>query len=499
LRDKREPTKLHFEIALTMKRFSFPKDKRLVSNSQFRAVLYNKQRLRFSDRLLTLYMAENDLGYPRLGISIAKSSGNAVVRNRLKRLLREAFRQSQEQIPAGFDYVLMISPGRPKKSQAAAKERQPTFEEIKTSFLTLMTAACRKNRKSPIENRKSNRCSMTPKERIYAIIKGESYDRPAVTPIFMAWAANFVGHTYRDYYLEGDILVKAQLAVTQAFNIDQISAISDPWRESSAYGMEFEYPPDGVGKPKDVLIKSPDDISLVKPLDVESAERTKQRIDSVVKMAEQVGQTHSLLGWVEGPLAEYGDLRGIESTMMDLIDKPEMFVEAGEIIVQNAIAFAVAQLKAGADMIGIGDAAASLVTPDMYTGLVLPLEKRLIEAIHEAGGAVKLHVCGNISNIVEFMPQSGADIIDVDWMVPLARARELVGPDVTLCGNFNPVGVLFEGSPEEVAEEARDCLSTVPGRFILMPGCEVPPATPEENIRAFCPCDGCLIQQELKL
>jgi uroporphyrinogen-III decarboxylase len=105
-----------------------------------------------------------------------------------------------------------------------------------------------------------------------------------------------------------------------------------------------------------------------------------------------------------------------------------MFVEAGEIIIQNAIAFAVAQVKAGADMIGIGDAAASLITPDMYTELVLPLEQKLIEAIHEAGAAVKLHICGNISNIVQFMPDSGADIIDVDWMVPLAKARELVGP-----------------------------------------------------------------------
>jgi uroporphyrinogen decarboxylase len=340
---------------------------------------------------------------------------------------------------------------------------------------------------------------MTPKERIYAILSGDPYDRPAVTPIFMAWSAGFIGRTYRDYYLDGDVLAEAQLAVTRAFNIDQISAISDPWREASAYGMEFEYPPEGVGKPKDVLIKTPDDISLVKPLDIENAERTKQRIESVRTMADYVGQSHSVLGWVEGPLAEYGDLRGIESTMMDLIDKPEMFVEAAEIIVQNAIAFAVAQVKAGADMIGIGDAAASLITPNMYTELVLPLEKKLIEAIHEAGGAVKLHICGNISNIVEFMPQSGADIIDVDWMVPLARARELVGPEVTLCGNFNPAGALFEGRPEEVAEVARDCLKALPDRFILMPGCEVPPAAPEENIRAFCPCDGCLIPEELKL
>jgi MtaA/CmuA family methyltransferase len=340
---------------------------------------------------------------------------------------------------------------------------------------------------------------MTPKERINAILNGDSYDRPAVTPIFMAWASHFIGHTYRDYYLDGDVLVKAQLAVTRAFNLDQISAISDPWREASAYGMEFEYPPEGVGRPKEAFIKTRSEISRVRRFDIENAERTKQRIESVRKMAAEIGQTHSVLGWVEGPMAEYGDLRGVENAMLDLIDEPEIFVRAGEVIIQNAIAFAVAQIKAGADMVGVGDSAASLISPEMYSGLVMPLEQKLIAAIHEAGAAAKLHVCGNISNIVEHMAESGTDVIDVDWMVSLARARKLAGPDVTLCGNFNPAGVLFEGSPEEVAEAAKECLNAVPGKFILMPGCEVPPATPEKNIRAFCPCEGCLIREELNL
>ncbi len=339
---------------------------------------------------------------------------------------------------------------------------------------------------------------MTPKERIYAILKGDSFDRPAVTPIFMAWSANFIGHNYRDYYLDGDVLVAAQLAVTRAFNLDQISAISDPWREASAYGMEFEYPEDGVGKPKDLLVKTADDIAKIRPLDIENAERTKQRIESVSKMAAEAGQTHSVLGWVEGPMAEYADLRGVENAFLDLIDNPEIFIQAGELIVQNAIAFALAQIRAGADMIGVGDAAASLIGPDMYSYYILPLEQKLFAAIHEAGAAVKLHICGNIKNNISFMAQSGADIIDVDWMVPLDKARELVGAEITLCGNFDPSGVLLQGSSQDVAEAARQCIKAGGDKFILMPGCEVPPATPEQNIRAFCPCDGCLIREELK-
>ena len=138
------------------------------------------------------------------------------------------------------------------------------------------------------------------------------------------------------------------------------------------------------------------------------------------------------------------------------------------------------------EVVGIGDSAASLISPEMYAELVMPLERKLIAAIHEAGAAAKLHVCGNITNIVQHIAQTGTDIIDVDWMVPLVKARSLAGPDVTLCGNFNPAGVLFEGTPQEVAEAACECLAAMPNRFILMPGCEVPPGTPEQNIRAFC-------------
>jgi MtaA/CmuA family methyltransferase len=347
---------------------------------------------------------------------------------------------------------------------------------------------------------------MTPKERVHAIIRGTSYDRPAVTPIFMAWAANFIGRTYRDYYLDGDVLAEAQLAVARAFNLDQVSAISDPWREASAYGMEFDYPEHGVGRPHGVLLQSPQDVSRIKPFDIEHAERPRQRIESVRNMAQTVGRTHSVLGWVEGPLALYADLRGVESMFLDLIDNPLMYRNAAEILIENQIRFARAQVAAGADMIGVGDSVASLISPPMYRQFVLPFEKRLFDAIHEAGAAVKLHICGDIRGSVRFMAQTGCDILDVDWMVPLDEARVAVGPEpapaqagVTLAGNLDPSAVLLQGTPQDVADAARRNIEMAGRPFILQPGCEVPPGTPEANIRAFCPCQGCLIPDLLGL
>jgi len=119
-----------------MKRFSFSKNKRLTSNSQFRAVMTNGRRR--SNGVLTLYIAQNDLEYPRLGVSVGKSSGNAVVRNRIKRLIREAFRQNQHQIPAGFDYVVMVSPKWLKKTNVEKDPKLPTFEQVEASFLALV-------------------------------------------------------------------------------------------------------------------------------------------------------------------------------------------------------------------------------------------------------------------------------------------------------------------------------------------------------------------------
>ena len=123
-----------------MKRLSFPKKRRLASNRQFKAVLDHGRRA--GDPLLTLYLAPNACGYPRLGVSVGKSAGNAVVRNRLKRLLREAFRQSQDRIPPGFDYVLMISPRLARSLRQARTGRgvlaSLTFRRVQESFLSLI-------------------------------------------------------------------------------------------------------------------------------------------------------------------------------------------------------------------------------------------------------------------------------------------------------------------------------------------------------------------------
>ena len=92
-----------------MKKFGFPKSARLLKSSEFDRVF--STRCRVSDRLILVYAIQNDLDYPRLGLTVSRKIGNAVVRNRWKRRIREVFRRLQNDLPRNLDLVVLPRQG----------------------------------------------------------------------------------------------------------------------------------------------------------------------------------------------------------------------------------------------------------------------------------------------------------------------------------------------------------------------------------------------------
>jgi len=91
--------------------YTFPKSHRIRSRSDFSAVF--EDRIKAARGPLIAYARPNNLPHPRLGISISRSVGAAPRRNRIKRLLREAFRLHQHDWPKGYDMVIVVRPHEP--------------------------------------------------------------------------------------------------------------------------------------------------------------------------------------------------------------------------------------------------------------------------------------------------------------------------------------------------------------------------------------------------
>jgi len=321
-------------------------------------------------------------------------------------------------------------------------------------------------------------------QRFQSRLKGERVDRPPNFNIMMTFAAHFINQPLSKYYLDHNILCEANLAVQEAFDLDIVQAISDPYREAHDFGLQVEFPEDGLPLSKIPLIQEPGDLNHLIPPDPATGKRMSDRLEAIRKFREQVGGEIPIMGWVEGGMAEAADLRGDTNILMDMYDRPEWMCELLEIIVEVEIAFALAQIEAGADIIGLGDAIASQVSPRMYEEFALPYEQRIFEAVHQAGGIARLHICGDTSNIVPLMVKSGADIIDLDWMVDIKSAADIYGEYPPICGNFDPVQVMLQGSPEDVYQAAQFCLQNGGARMISGAGCEIPALTPHQNLHA---------------
>jgi MtaA/CmuA family methyltransferase len=321
-------------------------------------------------------------------------------------------------------------------------------------------------------------------ERFKNRLAGKPVDSVPNFNIMMTFAAHFIKKPLSEYYLDYRILCEANFKVVENFGIDIVQAISDPYREAADLGLSVEFPYDGLPVNKYPLLKAEEDLTKLKVVSPESGRRMSDRIKGILAFKEKVKNEVPIMGWVEGALAEAANLRGIQNLLMDLLERPAWVYELLEICTEVEIRFAEAQVEAGADIIGLGDAIASQISPGFYQTFALPYEKRIFDQVKKRGAITRLHICGNTNPIIPQMPKSGADIIDLDWMVNYGKAASSYGNHPTVCGNFDPVVVMLQGTPDMVYHQTLKCLQLGGPRCFSMAGCEIPDGTPHKNLFA---------------
>ncbi len=277
--------------------------------------------------------------------------------------------------------------------------------------------------------------------------------------------------------------------MTEMFDVDAVTSCSDAYRISADLDGKMVYPENGTPFLEEPLVNSETNLDRIVMPDVSSRKsRMRDRTEATATMVDAVGEVRLVLGWVDMPFAEACSICGVSSFMMMLYDRPALAHRILEKLTPIVTEFALMQLRTDAPMIGAGDASASLISPEMYRSFALPYEQEVIRRIHDQGGLVKLHVCGNVTDSLPAMTESGADLINVDHLVDFDYAAEVLGKaGICFKGNLHPVEDLLDASPAECRAKALALIRRAGDRkYMLSGGCEIPAGVADEVFRAFC-------------
>ena len=322
-------------------------------------------------------------------------------------------------------------------------------------------------------------------QRYFNVLRNQPVDFLPRIPILMQYAAEYIGSDYAAFASDHRVLVHANAQCAKDFGFDQLSCISDPYRETHGFGGAVTYVTNGPPHCT-VPLQDSKDLSILPTPHPMSSERMADRVHAAEAYKLQFQNEYSILGWIEGPAAEAADLRGVSTFMIDLIDDPPFAADLMDRCVAVGVAFAHVQIHAGADTIGIGDAIASQVDPQTYEQLIQPRQKQLVAAVHHAGARVKLHICGNTTHLLPGIADLGVDILDVDHMVELPAVRDAVGPRVVISGNMDPVTIIQSGTPDTIRRAVAEAYQAVGNPYMVNAGCEIPSGTPPQNLSALC-------------
>ncbi len=326
---------------------------------------------------------------------------------------------------------------------------------------------------------------MNAKERVMAVLNHQKPDR---MPCFGANSTvtyeqmEKVDAYWPEGHVEAEAMAKQALAAYTVLGFDAVRLPFCQTFEAVALGCirkpgkvrELEGFPGIEHPPPYKLDDSPEF-----PEDFLSRGYIPQLIKAVEILKKEVGDEVPIVAGIIGPFTIAGSLLDSVPLLKATFKAPQKirpFLDVGE---KAGTALAKALIEAGADIIACEDMTASpeLIHPKTYKEFELEYQRKQFEAIPVPK---ILHICGNVDAIVEWMGQTGANILSLEPKASAKLAREKCGSDVILMGGVDTATTLFMKDADTVRQGCEETVAD--GIQIMAPGCAVAPGTPMENL-----------------
>jgi MtaA/CmuA family methyltransferase len=331
--------------------------------------------------------------------------------------------------------------------------------------------------------RSLNRQPMSPKRRFLTALLGGKPDRiPAGNVVSVATVEQMrmVDAWFPEAHADAEAMARLAAAGHTILGFDTIMPVFSVTQEAEALGCEVDWgEPEEMPTVRSHPFAGTDDFSL--PQGWLQAPSIQVVLQALGLLRERYGDRVVIVGKVMGPWTLSYHLMGMEEFLIATQLDPARTRRSLEALKQVSMAFAGAQIRAGADIICLADhASGGIVSPLAYRDYLLPYHQEIFSAI---GAPTVLHCCGNTTDRVRYFAASGVDCFHFESQVNIDSAVAEARGKMTLMGNINNPTVLLQGSREDVIGACRKAIRG--GVQILAPECAVPLITPLENLQAL--------------
>jgi len=185
-------------------------------------------------------------------------------------------------------------------------------------------------------------------------------------------------------------------------------------------------------------------------------------------------------------------IQGMEASLMDIIDRPGFIKRLTERQMEAAVQQGIAFAMAGVDALYVGETFGQFMSPEQFCALCLPYFKAFVEQVRPHGPLIYLHMCGQVTHLLDHMTDTGVDCIEpLDEVggTRVAEAKKRIGDRVALMGGVNTL-LLAQGTVEDVEADCARCIreGAEGGGYILAACDMLPTETSAEKVEAMVQC-----------
>ena len=296
----------------------------------------------------------------------------------------------------------------------------------------------------------------------------------------------FIGASIREWLLDPQVFVKAQVASYERFRPDILVMMWDLLMDAEAIGNELKYPEDSLCITTKAALEDKGKLSSLQLPDPAKDGRLPAYCEAVAD-TKKIISDGIVSAVIAGPWTIAIGLRGATELIMDAIKDPDYIHELMQFCTRQSINFAEAIIPLG---VGLGyseaPASCSLVSPKMYREFIYPYHKQMVDHFKAKKVGVGLHICGYADPILEDMVATGVTNISIDAPSDLAKAVAASQGKAVLIGNVD-TNLFYSGSRDEMKQAIKNCIDLAPADsgYILSSGCEVPAIAPPEKMEWF--------------